>query len=47
MLETVETRLSGMANQMVWFYRFRLQSGAPPTLDDGASPLAMRRLDEG
>jgi hypothetical protein len=45
LLETKKTGLSGLATRMVRFYRLRWQSGAPPSLDEGASPLAKRRLD--
>jgi hypothetical protein len=40
LLEIGKTELSGLANRMVWFCRFRQQSVAPPTLDKGASPPA-------
>jgi hypothetical protein len=44
--ETVETGLSSLTNQMVRFCQFRWQSGAPPALDEEASPTK-RRLNEG
>jgi hypothetical protein len=31
---------------MIRFCRYRWQSGVPPVRDEGASPPAMRRLDE-
>jgi hypothetical protein len=38
---------SGLANRTIRFCRFRWQSGALPTLDEGASPPVKRCLDEG
>jgi hypothetical protein len=43
--EIGKTGLSGLANRMVWFCRFRRQSVAPLVLDEGASPLAKQHLD--
>jgi hypothetical protein len=45
LLETGKIRLSNLANWMARFCQLRWQSGAPPTLNERASPLAKRRLD--
>jgi hypothetical protein len=47
LFETGKIEPFGFANWTIRFCRFRWQSGAPPTLDDKASPPAKQRLDKG
>jgi hypothetical protein len=42
----IEIGLSGLANRMIQFYRFRWESRASSALDEGASHPVKRRLDE-
>jgi hypothetical protein len=47
LFKTGKTRPFDFANRTIRFCQFRRQSGVPPTLNDKASPLANRRVDEG